>query len=240
MNELQGKRIVILGGTSGFGLATTQAAATEGAEVIIASSNINRVNKALETLPANSKGYAVNLTGEQQVQELFGKIGAFDHLVFTAGETIPLTALDTIDLNETKTLFNLRFWGAIMAAKYGSGYINKGGSITLTNGIVGIRPWKGWSIAASICGAIESLTRSLAVELAPIRVNAVCAGMVNTNLWSNIPEAERQAMFAQTGAQLPVGRIGEAEDIAQTYLYLMKQQFGTGQILVVDGGATIV
>lgn len=240
MNELQGKRIVVLGGTSGFGLATAHAVASEGAEVIIVSSNIERVNKVVATLPANSTGYAADLASELQVQKLFDKIGALDHLVFTAGEKLPAAELNDIDIDNAKALFNLRFWGALMAAKHAGKHINKGGSITLTNGIVGMRPWKGWSIAASTCGAVESLTRSLALELAPIRVNAVCAGMVNTNLWSDIPEADRQSMFEQTGAQLPAGRIGEPEDIAQSYLYLMKEPFSTGQILVVDGGAMIV
>jgi NAD(P)-dependent dehydrogenase (short-subunit alcohol dehydrogenase family) len=240
MKELTGKRVVLLGGTSGFGLATAKAAANEGAEAIVVSGNRARVDSALVALPANSVGYAVNLADEQQVQRLFETIGAFDHLVYTAGETLTVAALDDIQFEASKKLFDVRYWGALMAAKYAGKYINAGGSITLTNGIVGIRPWKGWSVAASICGAVESLTRSLAIELAPIRVNAVCAGMVNTNLWSNIPEADRLAMFAQTGAQLPVGRIGEAEDIAQAFLYLIKQQFGTGQAIVVDGGGLIV
>ena len=240
MNELKGKRIVLLGGTSGFGLATAKAAAEEGAEIVVVSSSQTRVDDALALLPENSSGHAVNLTNEAAVQQLFNTLGAIDHLVYTAGETLSLGALDDINFDAAKATFNLRFWGCLMAAKYGSKHINKGGSITITNGIVGLRPWKGWTVAASITGAIESLTRALAVELAPVRVNAVCAGMVNTNLWGNMPEAERLAMFAQVGSQLPVGRIGEPEDLAQAYLYLMKQPFSTGQIIVVDGGAVIV
>ncbi len=189
MNELKGKHVVLLGGTSGFGLATAKAAAEEGAETIVVSSNQTRVDDALAVLPIGSKGYAVNLTDEIAVQQLFDTVGAIDHLVYTAGETLTLGALHDINFDGAKAAFNLRFWGCLMAAKYGSKHINKGGSITITNGIVGLRPWKGWTVAASITGAIESLTRALAVELAPIRVNAVCAGMVNTNLWGNMLEA---------------------------------------------------
>ncbi len=117
MNTLKGKRIVLLGGTSGFGLATAKAAAEEGAEVIVASSSQARVDAALASLPAGSAGYAANLTDETAVKELFEKIGAFDHLVFTAGEALLISKLDNMDFEAAKAAFNLRFWGAMMAAK---------------------------------------------------------------------------------------------------------------------------
>jgi NAD(P)-dependent dehydrogenase (short-subunit alcohol dehydrogenase family) len=238
--SLKGKRIVLLGGTSGFGLATALAAADEGAEVIVVSSQQKRVDETLASLPSVSKGYVADLTNEKQVAELFGKIGEFDHLVFTAGETLQLSDLSTLNLDEARQFYNLRFWGALMAAKYAGGHIRNGGSITLTNGIIGKRPWKGWTVAASITGAVEALTRALAVELAPIRVNAVCAGMVRTNLWGNIPETDREAMYSDVGSKLLTGKIGEAEDIAEAFLYLMRGNFTTGQIIVADGGGVLV
>lgn len=238
--NLNGKRVILLGGTSGFGLATALAAAAEGAEIIVVSSRQQRVDEALALLPAGSHGYAVNLTDEQQITTLFKQVGEFDHLVFTAGETLQLNEFSAIKIDEAKQFFNLRYWGALMAAKYGSPYIRKGGSITLTNGTIGLRPWKGWAVAASLTTAIEGLTRALAVELAPIRVNAVCAGMARTELWSNIPETEREAMFNDYGSKLLTGSVGEATDIAEAYLYLMKGGFSTGQVLVVDGGGVLV
>lgn len=237
---LQGKKIVLLGGTSGFGLATAQTVAGEGAQVVVVSSRQHRVDEALASLPPGSKGYIANLTNEQQIAELFSKIGEFDHLVFTAGESLQLSELSSIKMDEAKQFFNLRYWGALMAVKYGSPFIRKGGSITLTNGTIGLRPWKGWAVAASLTCAIEGLTRALAVELAPIRVNAVCAGMVRTELWGNIPEADREAMFNDYGSKLLTGRVGEATDIAEAFLYLMKGGFNTGQIMVVDGGGVLV
>jgi len=237
---LQGKKVVLLGGTSGFGRATALAASAEGAEVVVVSSNQHRVDEALAALPAGSTGYAANLTDEQQIAELFNKIGEFDHLVFTAGETLQLSELSSIKMDEAKQFFNLRYWGALMAVKYASPFMRKDGSITLTNGTIGLRPWKGWVVAASLTCAIEGLTRALAVELAPLRVNAVCAGMTRTELWSNIPETDREAMFSEVGGKLLTGRIGEATDIAETFLYLMKGNFTTGQIMVVDGGGVLV
>jgi len=237
---LRGKKIVLLGGTSGFGLATALAAAEEGAEVVVVSSRQQRVDEALSALPPGSKGYAVNLTDEQQIAGLFNQIGEFDHLIFTAGETLQLNELPSVKMDEARQFFEVRYWGALMAAKYGSPFMRKGGSITLTNGTIGLRPRKGWAVAASLTCAIEGLTRALAVELAPLRVNAVCAGMARTELWSNIPEVDREAMFNEHGSKLLTGRVGEASDIAEAFLYLMKGNFSTGQVIVVDGGGVLV
>jgi NAD(P)-dependent dehydrogenase (short-subunit alcohol dehydrogenase family) len=100
--------------------------------------------------------------------------------------------------------------------------------------------FKGWVIAASVCGTIEALTRALAVELAPLRVNAVSPGVVKTNLWQNMTEREREGMYESIGKKLLVGRAGEASDIARAYLYLMQEGYSTGQIVVVDGGGILV
>ena len=105
---------------------------------------------------------------------------------------------------------------------------------------IGLRPIKGWAVAASITGAMESLTRALAIELAPIRVNAVCAGVVRTNLWENIPVADREAMFKEMGSKLLTGRVGEPEDIAEAFLYLLHGNYTTGQVIVADGGGVLV
>lgn len=237
---LKHKRIVILGGTSGIGLATAQAAAQEGASLVVASSRQRSVDQALATLPGGTEGHTLDLTNEDAVRDLFDRIGAFDHLVFTAGDTLQLGDIAATSLASARQAFNLRFWGAFAAAKFASTRIRPGGSIVLTTGIASLRPRKGWTVAASICGAMDAFTRALAVELAPLRVNAVSPGVVRTPLWSNMSEAERDAMYRGIGAALPVGRVGEARDIAQTYLYLMRQEFGTGQVVVVDGGAVLV
>src|SRR5258707_364136 len=101
-------------------------------------------------------------------------------------------------------------------------------------------PQKGWVIAASVCGTIEALTRALAVELAPIRVNAVSPGVVRTNLWQSMSAPERERLYESVGKSLPVGRVGEAHDVAQAYLFLMQEGFSTGQTVVVDGGTVLV
>jgi len=238
--SLSGKRVVILGGTSGIGLATAKAAEREGAAVVIASSRRERLDRALASLRTSAAGEVVDVADEAQVRALFERVGAFDHLVFTAGETLQLEPLAAMPVERARGFVNVRFWGAFMAAKYGSPNIRPGGSITLTNGIAGLRPRKGWTVAASICGAMEALTRALAVELAPIRVNAVCPGTVRTELWSGMTDTARETMYRDAALRLPVGRVGEADDLAETYLYLMREGFSTGQVLVVDGGAVLV
>jgi NAD(P)-dependent dehydrogenase (short-subunit alcohol dehydrogenase family) len=237
---LSGKRIVVLGGSSGIGLAVAQQAVAQGATAIIASSNADRVKQAVATLDGKPEGHALDLSNERDIQNFFQKIGDFDHLVFTAGDTLQLNELVATDLGKARHAFELRYWAVLAAVKHASKHIRKGGSIVLTTGIAGERPHKGWTLAASVCGAIVSLTRALAVELAPIRVNAVSPGVVRTNLWQNMQEQDREAMYENVGNQLLVGRVGEACEIAHAYLFLMQEGYSAGQTVVLDGGAVLV
>jgi NAD(P)-dependent dehydrogenase (short-subunit alcohol dehydrogenase family) len=239
-NGLQDKRVVVMGGSSGIGLAVAEQAASQGAKIVIASSSAERVQKAVERIGGEAQGQAVEASDERAVESFFAKLGLFDHLVFTAGDSLHLHELAGTDLQESRRAFELRYWSALAAVKYGSPQIRKGGSIVLTTGIAGQRPQKGWVIAASVCGAIEALTRALAVELAPIRVNAVSPGVVRTNLWQTMSAPERELLYESVGKSLPVGRVGEAHDVAQAYLFLMQEGFSTGQTVVVDGGTVLV
>ena len=238
--ELSEKRIVVLGGSSGIGLAVAQQVAAHGAQAIIASSNAERVQQAVATLEGKAEGHTLDLSNERDIQNFFQKIGEFDHLVFTAGDTLQLNELVAMNLTKARHAFELRYWAALAAVKYASPHIRKNGSIVLTTGVAGRRPHRGWVITASVCGTIEALTRALAVELAPIRVNAVSPGVVRTNLWQNMSKSEREQLFESVGKRLPVGRVGEAHDIAQAYLFLMQEGFSTGQTVVVDGGTVLV
>jgi NAD(P)-dependent dehydrogenase (short-subunit alcohol dehydrogenase family) len=237
---LSEKRIVVLGGSSGIGLSVAQQAVAQGATAIIASSDAHRVKQAFATLVGKVEGRTLDLSKERDIQNFFQEIGEFDHLVFTAGDTLQLNMLEATDLTKARHAFELRYWAALAAVKYGRPHIRKDGSIVLTTGIAGQRPHKGWAIAASVCGTIEALTRALAVELAPIRVNAVSPGVVRTNLWQSMSADEREHLFESVGKALPVGRVGEPYDIAQAYLFLMQEGFSTGQTVVVDGGTVLV
>jgi NAD(P)-dependent dehydrogenase (short-subunit alcohol dehydrogenase family) len=237
---LTGKRVIILGGSAGLGLATAKLAASEGAGIVIVSSNQQRINKALEELPQGSTGFAVDLSQEENIKNFFDNIGNFDHLVYTAGENLNLNIIAETEIEKARQFFNLRFWSAFAAVKYAAPHINKGGSISLTSGVAGARPGSGWSVATSICSAMEGFVRAMAVELAPIRVNCVVPGVVKTNLWGSMSDVDRESLYKNTGDALLLKRVGEADDIALAFTYLIKQQYGTGQNIVVDGGAVLV
>lgn len=239
-SSLVGKKVIVLGGSSGIGLATAKAAAVEGALVTIVSSNQQRIDRALQELPSGSRGHAADFTDEAQVAALFAQTGNLDHLVFTAGENIQLGPIADTTTDAAQQYFRLRFWGAYTAVRYAAKWINAGGSITLTGGIASQRPGPGWSLGASICAAMEGFTRAMAVELAPLRVNLVSPGVVKTNLWAGLSEAERSSMYQTMEEKLPVRQVGNPNDIARTYLYLMQQPYSTGQIITVDGGAVLV
>jgi NAD(P)-dependent dehydrogenase (short-subunit alcohol dehydrogenase family) len=230
---LQGQRVVVLGGTSGIGLATAVAAASAGASVTVVSSSKERVERALAVLPEGSTGAAVDLADADAVRELF--TSDLDHLVFTAGESLALMPVADVDLERARDFFGLRYFGALTAVQAAAPHIRPGGSITLTTGTAKDRPRAGWSVASSICGAIDALTRALAVELAPIRVNAVSPGVVRTPLWGAVSDD----YYDGVAGGLPVGRVGEAEDIARAYLFFMTCGFATGTVLTVDGGALL-
>jgi len=239
-NGFENKRVVIVGGSSGIGLAVAEETASQGADVVIVSSSAERVQESIKSIGGEARGQAVDVSNEKAVESFFTNLGGFDHLVFTAGDSLQLNELAKTDLKQARHAFELRYWSALATVKYGSPQIRKGGSIVLTTGVAGRRPHSGWVVAASVCGTIEALTRALAIELAPIRVNAVCPGVVRTNLWQNMSSAEREQLFESVGKRLPVGRVGEAHDIAQAYLFLMQEEFGTGQTVVVDGGTVLV
>jgi NAD(P)-dependent dehydrogenase (short-subunit alcohol dehydrogenase family) len=237
---LKDKRIVLLGGTSGLGFATAEAAAREGARLVVASARQERVSRALGLLPEGTEGHVADFTDEAQVQALFERIGSFDHLVYTAGDSLLLSDFTDTSMADARRAFEVRVWGAMTAVKYGAPHIRVGGSIVLTTGIASQRPFKGWVVPASLLGTMEAMTRALAVELAPIRVNIVSPGVVRTEMWNQLSDEAREGLYRDVGAKLLVGRVGEATEVAETFLYLMRQTYSTGQVVTVDGGGVLV
>jgi NAD(P)-dependent dehydrogenase (short-subunit alcohol dehydrogenase family) len=237
---LKNQRIVVIGGSSGIGLATAKSAAADGANVVIASSNRQRIDKALSELPENTRGIVADAGKAESLEALFKTIGKFDHLVYTAGDSINLFPIKDTGLNAAKQFFDVRYWGAFAAVKFGATYINQGGSINLIGGTASRRPGAGWSLAASACSALEGFARAMAVELAPIRVNLVAPVVVKTDLWDAMSETGRNNFYTYVSDTVLLMRAAEAEDIAGAFLYLMQEPHATGQILVIDGGSVLV
>jgi NAD(P)-dependent dehydrogenase (short-subunit alcohol dehydrogenase family) len=238
--NLQGKRVVLVGGTSGIGLAAAEHAATAGAHVILASSSQSKVDNAVERLRPGATGLRVDVTDEASVRALFDQVGEFDHLVYTAGDALVHGPIAGLTLAEAKAFSDVRYWGALLAAKHGAPRIRPGGSIVFSSGAYSTRPTSGGSLVASVTAANEALARALAVELAPIRVNAVCPGYTETTMWSTSGVSDLEDFYAKAAAPLLVPRIGKAAEIAAAYVFLLENDYVTGTTLTVDGGEVLV
>jgi NAD(P)-dependent dehydrogenase (short-subunit alcohol dehydrogenase family) len=238
--SLLGQRVVVVGGTTGIGFAVAEGAARDGAAVVVASRRRVKVDAAVRRLPEGTEGHVLDVTDEAAVRDFFAAIGGFDHLVYTAGEAPAFGPLATTDLTDVQQMLSTRLLGVYAAVKYATPQLSQGGSITLTTGTLSLRPSPGSSTVVGAAGAVETLTRALAVELAPLRVNAVQPGVVRTDLLLNLPEDLRDHLVKTATETLPVGRIGEPEDVAEAYLYLMRGGYSTGTIVRVDGGGVLV
>jgi len=236
--SLSGKRIVIIGGSSGIGLATAKAAVAQGAGVVIAGRSPEKIEKARAEIGGPVVGFPLDVSQEAAVKAFFAKVGPFDHLT-TPGSTIRGGPFLTTDTATARADFDSKFWGQYLAAKYGATLIRSGGSIVFFAGIWSQRPAPGYPSVAAVNSAIEGLTRALAGELAPIRVNAVSPGLVDTPIYAGMPEDQRQAVFNAFAAAAPVKRVGRPEELAHAVLYLMANTFTTGSTLYVDGGYTL-
>jgi len=239
--SLKDQRIVIIGGTSGIGLAVARMAADEGAQVIVASSSADKVEGAQAALSIGTQALQLDIRDEPAIEAFFNSIGRFDHLVYTAGDwPLPLGVdVAKLDIQSAPAIFELRFWRALAAVKHAVAHINPGGSITLTDGSLGGRARKGAPVLAAMAASVEHLVRSLALDLAPLRVNGVAPGGIDTPTDDPDTIKRRQAMEERLKATLPLGRLGKPDEVAQAYLYLMKGGYTTGQIMYVDGGGVL-
>ena len=241
--NLDGKRIVVIGGASGIGYAVAEGAIAEGAEVVVGSGRPANVQAAVGKLGNKASGHPVDVKVEEEVAGFFERAGPFDHLVFTAGDwggfRAPRALAET-DLDAAAENYAVRHWGALRAVKHGAPRMREGGSVVLTNGMVAHRPQKGRPISTAMAGGIEHLVRGLAVDLAPIRVNAVCQGAIRTGVWDQIPADTRETQLSAMTRRLLIPRVGEPSEVAEAYLYLLKAGYTTGQVLLVDGGGSVV
>jgi len=235
--SLDGKRVIVIGGSSGIGFAVAELARGMGAEVVIASGNSANVDAAVARLPG-ARAASVNLRDETSVSRLFADLGTFDHLAITAGDWggTMFAATRDLDIAAARDGLEVRFWGALAAVKHGSRTIAPGGSITLTSGMLAHRPRKAAPLATAFGGAVEHLARGLAVDLAPVRINAVCPGITLTDHVKKMP----QEMLRTYTDGLPLPRGASPAEAAMAYVYLMLNGYVTGQILPVDGGGWLV
>ncbi|MTD54329.1 SDR family oxidoreductase [Amycolatopsis pithecellobii] len=234
MTALAGSRVVVVGGGSGFGLATARGAAEAGAKVTVLSHTDASVAKAIGQLPSDVDGRAVSSLDEAKLRAMFDEIGPVDHLVYTAADAPVAGRITTMPVEEVRQAFETRYFGAVTTIRCAAGRVRQ--SITLTSGAASIRPRATSGVLAGVCGAMEALTRALAVELSPVRVNLVRPGFTNTGMWADLDEQAREALFRQTAETNLVGHVGEAAEVARAYLYCLTSTYATGSIVTVDGG----
>ena len=227
--DLDGQRVLVVGAGGGIGRATAEAFKLAGAHVVAAGRD------AAKLAGVGKEAAALDFLDNDAVEAFFAGAPAFDHVVVAAAST-KSGPVGGLELDAAKASMESKFWGAYRIAR--AAKINDGGSLTFVSGFLSNRP-SPTSVQGAINAALEALARGLALERAPVRVNSVSPGLIDTPIWSRMPAADRAGMFERVAAKLPARRIGQPEDIAQAVLFVATNPFATGSTVTVDGGGTI-
>jgi NAD(P)-dependent dehydrogenase (short-subunit alcohol dehydrogenase family) len=252
VNSLANQTVVVIGGTSGLGFAVAKhVLESTKAYVVVASSNAQRVDHAISALShvgrGRVRGYVLDVSDpirlEAVVKNFYEKVGGLNHLVYTAGDGFSFMQLEQFTRAEAEKIYNIRYWALLECVKQAVPRMPKssGSSVTFTSATNVHRPIPGWTLTGSgVTGALDSMARGLAVDLAPVRVNCVLPGIVDTELWNWLEESQKAAVFERNGQKLLTKSIGKPDEVAEAYGYLLRCNHVTGQSLTVDGGAALV
>ena len=234
---LTDKTAVIIGGTSGMGLRVAELVVAGGGRVVIGSRSQAKVDAAIAKLGRAATGHRIDNTDKASIAGFFAAAPAFDFL-FTPGASYSLGRIDQISDDEAESPFRSKFWGQYWAVKAALPKLAKDGAIVLMSGAASVRPVPGVGASAYVAcnAAIEGLARGLAVELAPIRVNAVSPGTTDGTLWRSRPDAVRAAGLQTLCGRAALGRVGTEDEVARTVIFLMENTFITGTTIYADGG----
>ncbi|MBV1877935.1 MAG: SDR family oxidoreductase [Pseudomonadales bacterium] len=237
MAQLANKNVIVIGGTSGIGLAAAQQAQAAGAQVFAVSRTAEKVTAARE----NNPGITFDTLDTHDVdglQALFQRVGKVDHIIAAAtGSTRTLKPFMEQTEDQFMAAFN-KFWGYCRVARQGVPNLTKNGSITLISGVPARKCGPGMAAVSCVGSAVEGLVRALAAELAPIRVNAVAPGIIDTAMFDRFGE-NKTAMLDNMGKNIPLGRVGRADEVASAILLTLTNDYMTGTTLDVDGGQLV-
>lgn len=254
-SKLQDSHVLVFGGSSGIGFGVSEAALGQGARVTISSSKQSKIDNALSRLGALFpektsliSGYACDLSQPQNLESnlvtLFDASTAnskIDHIAFTAGDAVKVAPLSETSVDDILASGNVRFLGPLIVAKLAPKYVTPGpkSSITLTGGTMSHRPLKTWVVQAAWGSGVEGITRGLAVDIAPVRVNMVSPGAVYTEIFHGIPEQSLQSVLQGWKDSSLIDKVGAPDEVAESYIYAMKNTFVTGTIINCDGGRAV-
>lgn len=237
MIDFNGQRVLVVGGSAGIGLATASLAAQLGAQVTVASRSAARLADATRQSECRLATAVLDVTDAAAVAAFGQASGCWDHVVVT-GSQVSIAPVRELPLDTAQQAFDSKFWGFYRVAR--SLEIAPGGSLGVVAGFLATRPVAGRALMGAINAALESLVRGLALELKPVRVNAVSPAVVDTDMWAGMAADARLAMFDKLAAAYPAGCVGQPRDIARQLLLLAGTPYATGTVVTLDGGASLV
>ena len=231
--KLKGANIVVMGGSSGIGLAAAKLAQHEGATVTIAGRSLEKLAQAQRELDG-VRTVVADVTDDASVGRVFEELDHVDHVLISAGTIVNGKIVDN-DLATLRHIVDERIWGPTYVVRHARPRMTSG-SVTFMSGGLSSRPRLGAAMITAGLAAVEALAPALALELAPVRVNAVTPGLIDTPLLHAAYGANRDALVNSRAAALPGKRIGTADEVAQAIIMLMTNEYINGAVLHIDGG----
>jgi len=238
LNPLSSKHIVIVGGSSGIGLATGLLAKQQGADVTLISRSAEKLSQASQQIDGVRTAIA-DFSDETEVNTAFANLPPIDHVYVAAGSFVGGSVLEG-NMDDFHRAIDGRVWGSVHVVRAAVPKMNGNGSLTFTGGLSTDRPVAGAWATAVATAAAEQLARALAIELAPIRINAVSPGWTDTPMWTDIFGEDKQNILSSVAAQVLSKRLSTATEVAQAVIFLMSSGTVTGEVIHVDSGHRLV
>ncbi|WP_335970527.1 MULTISPECIES: SDR family oxidoreductase [Streptomycetaceae] len=237
-NSLSGTRVVVIGGSSGIGKAVARQAAEAGAEVTIASRSQDKLEQAAKEIGGQVRTAVVDVTDEESLRAFFAGVDALDHLVVCPGDMATGSVYE-VTAEDIRRCLDTKIVGQLLSVRHAGPKLAATGSIVLISGGAGFKAYPGLTVTAAANAGIGAMGQSMALELAPIRVNVVVAGLIDTPLWSGLPDEAREGLFKSTAEATPVGRVGQPDDVASAVLQALENTFVNGSLIHVNGGGLL-
>jgi NAD(P)-dependent dehydrogenase (short-subunit alcohol dehydrogenase family) len=233
------QHVVVIGGSSGIGLATAKSLLKQGYTVTIVGRDGEKLAAAKASLDGDLRSLVLDATVLSRLGEAFAGIGAFGHLVLAMGSGHGAGPFATLDMTDLLAGFQTKLIPHAAAAQAALPLLQPGGSITFVSAVSAQAAMPGTAGLAAVNAGIEAMVPVLAAELKPLRVNGVSPGVVDTPWWSFLPPEQRSSVFADFAGRTPVGRVGRPEDIAEAIAFLIGNGFMSGHVITCDGGVRL-